>query len=284
MIVEGSAQVASPLLPDADVAWLSSDASGRLLATTADGRLFAGAPASAAAAQGPWREVVPRHSGTAPAAQLSFGTLSPDGRRIASLAADFAVGTTFDLVVADVETGAAISLPVASRPDGAAPAWLPDGRLLLIARDPAHDTTGILLVDLGRSAPVARVDQDAYGIALSADGGVAAVAGPDGRVTAGASRLLLAALIEELGDDPGTEDGVAAGDVPPALIGPPAGASVGSLALDPSGTLLAVAWLVGASGRAEIRRYRLGPGDVSIEGPPLDVPGGARIAVVAWLP
>ena len=287
LVVLDSADRATAVdLPDAATAWISADRAGRLLATTADGRLFltgssptGGVHGGWASGDPGWREVVPAYAGTRPAAPLSFAVLAPDGRTIAALAADFARETAFDLVLLDAASGAATSLRIPVRPDGAAPAWLPDGGLVVVARDPGRDLAGLLLVHPGAPEPVVRVEREAYGIALSADGHIAAIDAADGRIAVGPAEPFL-------GADPATGPGTAtpAPESGPGHIatGPP-GAAPGPFALDPSGTRLAVVWLDDAEGPATVMRYRMDP-----DGPVLEaavpVPAGASTAVVAWLP
>lgn len=277
VVVDDSGEVTPVALPVAATAWISADPAGRLLATTADGRLLLAGPLAGGGEPG-WREVVPAYTGGAPAAPLSFGTLSPDGRTLAALAADFAAGTTFDLVLVDVGTSAATVLSIDAWPDGAAPAWLPDGRLLLVARDPARDLTGLVLVDPGHQEQALRFEREAYGIALSADGRVAAIDRTDGRLAAGATRLFI-------GGDPGAEGPEASqlDDPPGLLVTAPPGTAPGPFTLDPSGSRLAVTWLDDAGGPATVGRYRVGP-DGSMAEAPLTVPNGAATAVSAWLP
>lgn len=287
LVVLDSAGRATPVdLPDAATAWISTDRAGSLLATTADGRLFLATP-PATGGVGPgqeigdpgWREVVPAYAGARPAAPLSFAMLAPNGRTIAALAADFAQGTAFDLVLVDVQTGAATPLRIPERPDGAAPAWLPDGGLVVVARDPARDLAGLVLVHESRLAPMLRVEREAYGIALSADGRVAAVDRADGRVAVGPTALFLPAD-QAAGPDtsaPASTDG------PVRLVTGPPGMAAGPFALDVSGTRLAVAWLDDADGPATVTRYRVAR-DGSVVEAAVPVPAGAATAVVAWLP
>jgi hypothetical protein len=296
VIVDDSAQVALLPVPTDAIAWISTSAAGRLLATTADGRLLVAPPPSTGEEPWAWREIVPTYAGAAPAGPLSFGTLSPDGLRVVAVAADFAAGTAFDLALVATDGGDAAMLHVAAPPDGAAPAWLPDGRLLLIARAPERDATGIILVDPARPGSAARLEHEAYGIAVSADGRVAAIARTDGRVVVGAPHLLLGALLGAGGRDPGNGGGRAGGrdpgngggraggrDPAGALVDGPPGTAPGSFALDPSGTRLAISWLDDAGGVATVWRYRLGPDGPAAEGP-VATPGGGLTAIVAWLP
>jgi len=279
-VVDDSGEITPIPLPVAATAWISADLAGRLQATTADGRLFLAGPLVGDNEPG-WREIDPTYGGGPPAAPLSFGTLSPDGRTVAALAADFAAGTAFDLVLVDVGTGASTTLRVAAWPDGAAPAWLPDRRLLLVARDPARDLTGLVLVNPAGPDPALRFEREAYGIALSADGWVAAIDRADGRLAAGASRFLLG---DEAGAGGGNSPDPSRPDDPPGLlVTAPRGTTPGPFALDPSGARLAVTWLDDTEGPATVGRYRVGS-DGPVSEDPLTVPNGAATAVLAWLP
>lgn len=284
-VFDDAGRVASVPPPIPGSSWISASADGRLLVTAADGRLFLADPPSAAGDPMTWHGVAPDYGGPPPEHPLSFGSLSPDGLSVAALAADFASGTAFNLVVTDARKVEATVTSVAARPDGAAPAWLPDGRLLLIARDAARDATGIVLVDPARPGPMARLEREAYAVALSADGSVAAIAGPGGRVVAGASRVLLGGLVAagDRGTAAGAGPAAEVGESPEAVIDPPSGTVLGSLALDPGGACLAVAWLNEAGGPASVWRYRLGRDGLVAEGS-LRSPGGGLTAVVAWLP
>ncbi len=283
----GRGEMRSVPLPVAATAWISADAAGQLLATTAGGLLFV-AGRFDDGGEPRWREIDPTYRGASPAAPLSFGTLSADGRTLAALAADFAAGTAFDLVVVDVGTGAASAVRVAAWPDGAAPAWLPDGRLLLIARDPRRDLTGLLLVDPARPARALRFEREAYGIALSADGLVVAIDRADGLVVAGATSLILDGGPGTDGDPSPAEDPSRAEPSPPddppgLLLAAPPGTAPGPFALDASGSRLAVTWLDDAGGPARVGRYRIGPDGPMAEAM-FTIPNGAATAVVAWLP
>jgi hypothetical protein len=299
-IYDGLSLVAAPGLSPGRTTWISADAAGRLAATSADGRLFIRDPDPTAAEPGAWEEIIPGDRIPGPDVPLSFGTLSPDGRRVAALAADFAAGTSFDLVTADVRTGQAMATHVAAWPDGAAPAWLPDGRLLIIARDPGHDAPGVILVDPAAPGPAPRLERSVYAIAVSADGRVAAVALPDGRVVAGGTRRLFGALIaggeQARWASPGTTatgrpfspgdappGGAPVGDARLAMVEAPSGRMPGSLAVDATGTRLAVTWLDVGEGPATVGRYRLDSGQAVAEGS-LTAQGGAVTAVAAWLP
>ena len=287
LVVLGPANCATTVdLPAVATAWISADRTGRLLATTADGRLFLAGPPSAGGIEcgrgigdPGWREVVPAHAGARPAAPLSFGMLAPDGRTIAVLAADFELGTAFDLVLVDVESGTATSLRIPAWPDGAAPAWLPDGGLVVVAREPGRDLAGLFLVHPAGPGPVVHVEGEAYGIAVSADGRVAAVERADGRLAVGPAGLFLGA---DPPAGPGTDAPASTGR-PVRLVAGPPGTAAGPFTLDASGTRLAVSWLDDAGGPAAMVRYRVGR-DGSIVETGVPAPAGASTAVVAWLP
>lgn len=136
----------SPLaLPDADVAWISTDRTGRVLATTRDGRAFLSD--SIAPGRTPtWRRLVPTGLGpTTAAAPLAFGTLTEDGSTAAFLAADFRTSLPFDIAIVETVGGAATEHPIPRPADGAPPVWFGDG-LVVLTRE-RGDAAGTTILD-----------------------------------------------------------------------------------------------------------------------------------------
>ncbi len=131
--------------PDRAIAWVSAARDGRILATTLDGRAFLSEPVLAGRDLG-WDPLVP--SGFDPerlAGPLAFGTLSPDGRQAAFIAADFAAAGPFEVVLVDTASGAGSPTRIRLPADGAPPAWLGD-RLVVLTRERA-DEVGSVVVD-----------------------------------------------------------------------------------------------------------------------------------------
>ncbi len=256
--------------PGPALAWVSTGGSDRLLATTTDGRAFVG---RIGVVGGPaWTPVpLPRvraADGRALAGSPSFGTLDADGRRAAFVAADFASGGPFDLVVVDLATGAARSIALPFAADGSPPAWLGD-RLLVVTRG-RGDEPGVTAVDPVTGSQVAIGGADpvlAFGTA--ADGRTVVVASRrDGRVK------VIPAEDWAAGQDAGAAVALEAG--------PDGSRTLAWLALSTTGDRLAIvrtdangdaAWidLVGrAASWAPAGR--------------LELPLGADRAVVGWLP
>ena len=171
-------------LPDPDVAWISTDRSGRVLATTRGGRAFR----STAITPGPdptWTELRPRGIDRASlAGPLAFGTLTPDGARAAFIAADPTGAGAFQIVIVGTASGDATVLGVPSPPDGAPPSWI-DGRIAVLTRE-RGDVPGVAVVDPrdGRvtpgpgpgSAPVPGGSGRVDAVAIAADGSTVAFA------------------------------------------------------------------------------------------------------------
>jgi hypothetical protein len=188
-------------LPDPDVAWISTDRAGRVLATTRDGRAFI-ADRVVPGHRPVWRPLVPAGPSraspppTMPAAPLAFGTLTGDGSRAAFVAAEFAAGSSFEVVIVETTEGAMTVDPIARPADGAPPAWLGD-RLVVLTRE-RGDAPGATILDpttgrvtdgpgppAGRSgsSPDTEWSGPIAGLAVSADGSRVAVgASADGRV------------------------------------------------------------------------------------------------------
>jgi len=130
-------------LPDPGVAWVSGGPSGRVVVTTADGRLFV-----AEAVTGPATAWRPLHPALGPGrlpGPLAFGTLDRDGSRIAVVAADYPAGATLDLAVVSVAGEAATRVSVPRSPDGSPPVWA-GSRVIVLTRE-RQDRPGVTLVD-----------------------------------------------------------------------------------------------------------------------------------------
>ena len=148
---------------------------------------------------------------------LSLPALSPDGTRLALLAADFGNAEPFEVVIVEVATGAASVVAVGREPNGPA-VWLNDSEVLLesIARDGGGpfvrlDTaTGALIPTKARGA----------GPAVAADGSIVAVLADGSIVT-----LPVADWLDGAALDTATTVG--------------AEANVGRLALDTAGRRIA---------------------------------------------
>jgi hypothetical protein len=188
-IVGGTGAREAVPLPDADVAWISTDAAGRALATTRDGRAYRSA--KIVAGRDPtWRRLQPTGIDPAtPGAPLSFGTLAPDGTQAAFIAASYGSNGPFRVVVVALPGPAALAVSVARPAEGAPPAWAGD-RLVVLTRE-RGDAPGVTLLDLltgstadgpgpaGGSSPPGTLDRwtgRIAGLSLSADGATVAVA------------------------------------------------------------------------------------------------------------
>ncbi len=267
-------------LPDPGVAWVSGGPGGRIVATTADGRLFVADPGGTAPA---WRQVRPAGlGGVRLAGPLAFGTLDPDGEGIAAVAADFRAGAQLDLVVVAVANGSASRITVRRPPDGAPPVWA-GSRIVVLTRE-RQDRPGVTLVDPtdgavtdgpGPAGPGAS-SGPAWGggiaaLAASADGATIALAGAvDGPIELRpaeawlAGRSSAASAVIEPAADPDGSRGLAwlALSVP--------GDRLAVVRTDADGAARRVDVYTAADGWREARSIAL--------------PASAGRAVVAWLP
>ncbi len=157
----------------ADAAWLSS-AGGQLLVTTLTGRAFVADSASGGAWQAGPGDLGRSHP------LRAFGTLDPAGRRIAFVDGDPGSGEAGSLVTVNLDGRSGPSLHL-GRAAESAPAWLPDGRLVVVVRD-ALDEPRPVLADaaLGSSAslsaaPLRSIAISGQAVAIIADGGALAV-------------------------------------------------------------------------------------------------------------
>ena len=187
-LVDGSGARAALPLPDADVAWVSTDRTGRALVTTRHGRAYRSAPIEPTGGDPAWRRVMPTGIEATLPAPLAFGTLDAGGSRAAFVAADFGSNGPFQVVVVAIPGGAARAIPVHRPAEGAPPAWIGD-RLAVLTRE-RGDAPGVTLVDpatgaltdgpgpAGGSWPPGQVAWTGRiaGLSVSADGTTIAVA------------------------------------------------------------------------------------------------------------
>ncbi len=265
-------------LPDPDVAWISTDRSGRVLATTRGGRAFRSTAITPG--QDPtWTELLPRGIDRASlAGPLAFGTLTPEGARAAFIAADPTGAGPFQIVIVGTASDDATVVRVPSPPDGAPPSWI-DGRIAVLTRE-RGDIPGVAVVDPrdGRvtpgpgpdSAPVPGGSGRVDAVAIAADGSTVAFASAvDGPIQVAPARSWLAG------------GGTAAADVP--LDAEPAERRTHTwLALDPSGDRLAVVRTDADGDAVAVSVHRAERDWVQIGW--IELSPGADRAAVAWLP
>jgi hypothetical protein len=270
-------------LPDPDVAWISTDAAGRALATTRDGRAYASA-LIAAGRDPSWRRVEPTGFDLATLdTPLAFGTLAPDGTRAAFVAARYGSNGPFRVVVAAIPGGEARAISVDRPAEGAPPVWAGD-RLVVLTRE-RGDASGVTLLDPATGSttvgpgPAGESWPPAFpggwtgriaGLSLSADGATVAVASS----TDGPIEVRPAA--DWLAGRPTDADLV---ELDPAADG---STSFSWLVASPDNTKLAVVRTDAAGDAAAVEIYAADGGwqrTARVELPP-----GADRAVVAWLP
>ncbi|HEY7826949.1 MAG TPA: hypothetical protein VIB99_01870 [Candidatus Limnocylindrales bacterium] len=237
----------------ADAAWLSS-AAGQLLVTTLTGRALL----SAGASGGAWR-AGPGDLGRSHPLR-AFGMLDPAGRRIAFVDGDPGSGEAGRLVTANLDGGAGPSLHL-DRAAESAPAWLPDGRLVVVVRD-AFDEPRPVLADPGvgsstslSSAPLRSIAISSQAVAIITDGGA----------------LEFGSLVDWL-----------AGRALKQIPSPGATGSAEVLQAQPSGDGLELA-LVIDDANGDATAVRIVTPDGGREFARLVLPRGANRAIVAWL-
>ena len=269
-------------LPDPAVAWLSASVDGHLLATTLDGRAFVSEPIVAEVLPA-WRRLV--LAGVDPAALAgppAFGSLAPDGTRVAFVAADFETRAPSDVVIVPVDGSTASVVRIARPADGAPPSWI-DRRLVVLSRTP-EDRVGTTILDLAdgtqadgpnpvgvpRPPGLTGWFEPIAGLSIAADGSSLAVASADdGRIEIHPAAAWLAGaetVAETVRLEP-ERDGSASF----AWLGISAGGDrLAVVRTNADGELVAVTLHDRATGWTQGRRVAL--------------PVGADRAVVAWLP
>lgn len=254
-----------------DAAWLSGGGA-LLLATTLDGRIMQGVAASGTGSAGaPGAFAWGPASGDLGGNQLerAFASLEPvtepaaggrpAARRIAFVEGDPGSGAAGRLIV---ETLAGTEVRPIGLPRAAesAPAWLPDGRLVIVVRDQTD-------------RPLALLADPASGrVAWAGPGTLRSVAiGGTTLATIGADGIVRVGTVTTwLGGQPG-EPVRGIGAAEPVLQAQPSvgGDELALVVADPAGDAASIRILAGTGGWHEIARFEL--------------PRGANRAVVGWL-
>jgi hypothetical protein len=231
-------------------AWLSGDGSALLL-TTLDGRAFlggAGPPIGWQPGPGDLSEPHPLRA---------FGSIGPDGQA-AFIEGDPGAGTTGRLVVESALGSVIRVVPLPTAAEGP-PAWLPDGRIALIARDRTDVPETLLVESGGRTQGLGGSPLRSIGIG----GRVVALIEPAGRLRIGSINAWLAgSSLQPV--EAGNPDETALQAQPS-----PSGNELAVVVADAGGDATAVRILAAAGGWHEIARLAL--------------PDGSNRAVVSWL-
>ncbi len=251
--------LAGPGLPP-DAAWLSGGGQV-LLATTLAGRALVGSAAPGGSGHGSvelrWQPALAGLGDAHPG--RSFGVTEPGGSRLAFVDGDPGSGGHGRLVVAG-GAGLEIRRFELPRPAEGAPAWLPDGRIVIVTRD-AADQPAALIADpaTGQLAPVR--SRALQSVAIGAE--TAATIGHDGTVRIGTvSGWLTGASGDRL-------PGLAPDDVIIQAQPSVAGDEVALVLANSAGDAASIRILAAEGGWHEIARFEL--------------PHGANRAVVGWL-
>ncbi len=256
-------RVAGTGLPP-DAAWLSGDGS-RLVATTLAGQALIGDSASQF-------QAAPGDLGSGHPARM-FGSLGP--RRVAFVEGDPGSGGPGHLVLATLD-GAAVQSFALPTPAEGPPAWLPDGRIVVVVRD-REDRPLTLLVDpaTGRVATLAtdvlRFVATGGDLVATIDADGATRVGPVDGWLHGAPltrlRMTLPSALPltlPLGLPSAPDDGAALMASPS-----PGGRELAVVVADAAGDAASIRILAAAGGWHEIARFEL--------------PSGANRAIVSWL-
>jgi hypothetical protein len=281
LIADGGARRPVPL-PDPAVAWLSSSLDGRLLATTLDGRAFVSQTIVAEALPA-WRRLSP--AGIDPnalAGPPAFGSLAPDGTRVAFIAADYRRTAPAAIVIVPVDGSAASVVRLQRSADGAPANWI-DRRLVILTRTPG-DQVGSTILDpidgtqadgpgpLEPPGPAGKTGwiEPIAGLSMASDGSTLAVASADdGRIEIHSAAPWLAG----------------AGTTPEQVKLEPerdGSRSFAWLAISAAGDRLAVVRTNGDGDSVAVTLHDRATGWT--QGRRVALPVGADRAVVAWLP
>jgi hypothetical protein len=230
-----------------------------------------------------WQKLVPTERGSARrAGPLSFGTLSPDGRRAAFVAADFATARPFELVIVDTATGTAVSIPIPFPAEGAPPQWAGD-RLVVLTRE-RGDLPGALIEDPAGGAMAIGPGPIDGPRPSGTTGWTKRISGLS--VAADDSRAAVAADLSGSVEVFPAESWLARQDVPSALVSldpePDGSRAFAWLALSPAGDRLAIVRTDLAGDPVSVTLHDSSAGWRQVRRIPL--PMNADRAVVAWLP
>ena len=155
-----------------------SAANGRIVALTA-GSAVAITSVQQADAAIEWQRI--QMAATEVSHLMSGPAISPDGSQLAFVTADPGTTASFQVLVLDVRNGARTSQSF-DRESNGPPVWI-DGTSLLVEVVPIPGGTRFLRLDTA-SSRVEPVRADGFGLAISGDGSVLAVASSDGSVVA----------------------------------------------------------------------------------------------------
>jgi hypothetical protein len=252
-----------------DAAWLSSSG-GMLLATTLVGRTVLGATAPGTGGAGSpggiaWSPAPGDLGGNHQ--ERAFGSLEPvpaaggrpAARRVAFVEGDPGSGAP-GLLIVETLTGTEVRPIELPRAAESAPAWLPDGRIVVVVRDQA-DWPVALIADPASGRVAAAGPATLRSVAIG--GTTVATIGADGMVRIGT-------VTTWLGGQPG-DPVLGIGADEPVLQAQPsvAGDELVLVVADPAGDAASIRILAGSGGWHEIARFELPP--------------GANRAVVGWL-
>jgi hypothetical protein len=280
-LVDDSGATRALSTPDPAVVWISGAGSGTLLATTLDGRAFLGRLMPEGALV--WRRLVPTELGVERlAGPLSFGTLSPDGRRAAFMAADFATARPFELLIVDTATGTAVSILIPFPAEGAPPQWAGD-RLVVLTRE-RGDRPGAVIVDPAGGAITGGPGPPDGPSPAGTTGWIERISGLS--IASGDSRVAVAAELSGPVEVFPAEPWLAGQDTPAALVSQDpeqdGSQAFAWLALSPAGDRLAIVRTNLAGDPVSVTLHDSSAGWRQVRRIPLPV--NADRAVVAWLP
>ncbi len=262
LAAEGTGQpLGGPGLP-LDAAWLSGDAA-TLLVTTLTGGIVLGSAAPNGVLS--WNQAPGTLGGSHPT--RAFGSLGPAPARpgeeqLALVEGDPGSGGRGRLVVATLAGTAVVQVGLA-RPAESAPAWLPDGRIVVVIRDQSDASTAVIF-DPSTGQQIRGPGRPGGPSGTLAIGGpTLAELAPDGGVRVGSVQDWLDAKPGDLIPGPGPDE--------PVLQAQPSlgGDQLALVVANPAGDAASIRILSGSGGWHEIARF--------------DVPSGANRAVVSWL-
>ncbi len=242
-------------------AWVAGGRADVLVAGVADGSLRTSAPVDPAdAADLAWRTVKAAGAdGDEVSGPFYFPSWDPEGGRFAALAGDLDAAPRLTLI--DPTTQSAFEIDLSQPVIAAPPVWIgPDRVAVLVGSDTSPAS---ILVDT-TTGDATDGPSGAHLLASSADGRTVAVAGAEG------APVVIRSTTSWLGDD---ESSIGTIDPPDGVV------TASALALDATGSRLAIAWL-GKDGKVQVAIHEQAAGWRRVAEPAV---GDAEGAVVAWL-